>query len=80
MACYRGGFRGDQVQVSRDPQDPANVTLEPGAGRESYRVLGIGPVFLVGGVLLLAGPIFDIVIAMFVVAGAAGGPTGRHAP
>lgn len=69
---------GRQVPVYYQPEVPANAVLAPGVTWSSFLVFGIGLLFLVVGVLMLAGPACYIAIGTLVVAGAATGAIGRR--
>jgi len=69
---------GKEVEVFYDPDEPSNSVLEPGAKWMSYMVYGIGMVFLVVGLLVVIGPLCYLVLAAFVIGGAATGAIGRR--
>ncbi|MBN1517904.1 DUF3592 domain-containing protein [Candidatus Sumerlaeota bacterium] len=51
-----------QVTVHYDPDRPNEAVLEPGAFKSTYFMLIFGGVFLVVGLLMLAGSLFKIIL------------------
>lgn len=61
---------GAEVDVSYEPDNPANAVLEPGARWQSYIIYAIGLAFLVVGVLTAGGSLFYLLAAGAIIGSA----------